>query len=104
MGRRALTQQQFIAKARAVHGDRYDYSRAIYTGGHINLTIVCREHGEFYPQPTNHLQGTGCPQCANAERSANMSAQQKGEKRGEYVPRRTTASFGGMVALPFWSK
>ena len=103
MGRRALTQQQFIAKARAVHGDRYDYSRAIYSGGHVNLTIVCREHGEFYPQPTNHLQGTGCPQCALLKQ-AELMRSKKGIPTGPRKVAPRAPAFGGMAALPFWSK
>lgn len=26
-----LTQEKFLEKARAVHGDRYDYSKVVYT-------------------------------------------------------------------------
>ena len=32
-----LTTEEFIAKAKAVHGDRYDYSKVQYV-----LTKICR--------------------------------------------------------------
>lgn len=56
--------QTFIAKARAVHGDRYDYSKASYTMARNKLTIICKEHGEFKQSPNHHFRGQGCPKCA----------------------------------------
>ena len=34
-----------------------------YKGGHINVCIICPEHGEFYQSPSNHLSGKGCLYC-----------------------------------------
>lgn len=53
----------FIEKARAVHGDRYDYSKTVYVRNRDKVTIICREHGEFEQKPTIHLKGCGCPRC-----------------------------------------
>ena len=39
-----LTTQEFIEKAIAVHGDRYDYSRVMYTVSSEKVVIVCPEH------------------------------------------------------------
>jgi len=58
-----LTTEEFIAKAKAVHGDRYDYSLSEYKTGHIKLKIQCKEHGVFEQSPANHLQGAGCILC-----------------------------------------
>lgn len=58
------TTEDFIAKSRAKHGDRYDYSKAVYTGKKEKITVICREHGEFFPTASNHyINGTGCPKC-----------------------------------------
>lgn len=52
---------EFVAKARAVHGDRYDYSGTVWTGTKGKLEIVCPEHGPFLQSPEKHLEGCGCP-------------------------------------------
>ena len=70
-----LTTAKFIEKAHAMHGNTYDYSRAVY--GKNNLTpveIVCSIHGAFKQTPDDHLEGCGCPLCgrqktSNAKRS-----------------------------------
>ena len=50
MGKK-LTQEEFITRCVAVHGDMYDYSFAVYTGMHEKVRIICREHGEFQQAP-----------------------------------------------------
>ena len=62
-----LTTADFIERAKAVHGDRYDYSLAAYQGTHKYVTIVCTEHGPFQQSPANHYQGKGCPDCGGSK-------------------------------------
>jgi hypothetical protein len=61
------TQEQFIAKARAIHGDKYDYSKVNYTGTKNKITIICPEHEEFEIQANEHISsrcgGSGCKYC-----------------------------------------
>ncbi len=59
-----LTQEQFIEKAKAIHGDRYDYSKVEYINGKIKIKISCSKHGIFIQQPEHHLYGSGCQKCA----------------------------------------
>lgn len=54
----------FIERARAVHGDKYDYSKVVYVGGRYKVTIICPEHGEFELRPFLHWKGRGCQKCA----------------------------------------
>lgn len=77
-----LTTEQFIARARAVHGDKYtiiddsgaahkcgyDYSKANYTGIHNRVEILCPIHGSFFQEPNNHIVGRGCPMCGDISR------------------------------------
>ncbi len=42
-----LTTEEFIAKAKAVHGDKYDYSKVDYKGNKDPVIIICPKHGEF---------------------------------------------------------
>ena len=58
-----LTTEQFIEKAKLVHGDKYDYSKVEYKNTATKVCIICREHGEFWQTPNNHLFGAGCPTC-----------------------------------------
>lgn len=55
----------FIADARKVHGDRYDYSLVDYQGSHKKVCIICPVHGQFWQSATNHLCGLGCEKCKN---------------------------------------
>ena len=63
MGKR-LTNDEFIEKARLVHGDKYDYSKMVYIKSNEKVTIICPIHGEFQQKPNQHLNGQGCPSCA----------------------------------------
>lgn len=55
----------FIAKARSVHGDKYDYSQVRYVNSKTKVCIVCPLHGSFLQTPSNHLSGKGCAECAD---------------------------------------
>ena len=55
--------EKFVIKARKVHGDKYDYSKAEYVDSTTKVCIICPEHGEFWQKPNNHLSGQGCPEC-----------------------------------------
>ena len=58
-----MSTPEFITKAKKVHGDRYDYTKASYTNAHAEVVLVCREHGEFTQKAYSHLNGRGCPEC-----------------------------------------
>ena len=79
-----LTTEEFIAKAKAVHGDRYDYSKVKYVNNQTPVEIVCPIHGTFIQRPLNHLRGNGCPQCGLAtilSRSRTLLTQEEARKR-----------------------
>ena len=60
-----LTTDEFINKAKEIHGDKYDYSNSVYTTAHESISIICPEHGEFKQIANYHLCGHGCPICGN---------------------------------------
>lgn len=64
-----LTRSEWIAKARAMHGSFYDYSKSNYIGSLKNITITCPLHGDFSQRASSHLAGSDCPVCANARRN-----------------------------------
>lgn len=59
--------EDFIKKAKEIHGDRYDYSKAEYVNSHVKICIICPEHGEFWQAPNDHLNGHGCPLCGKCK-------------------------------------
>jgi hypothetical protein len=43
------------------HINKYNYSKVRYVSNHLDVEIICDEHGSFYQTPHNHLAGQGCP-------------------------------------------
>jgi len=56
--------EDFIIKAKLVHGNRYDYSKAIYKTAKETVIIICPIHGGFLQTPDSHLSGHGCTKCS----------------------------------------
>ena len=65
------TTAEFIARARAKHGEKYDYSATVYTGSLNRITVTCPDHGVFTPVANSHLK-TGCKFCGFASSSAKQ--------------------------------
>ncbi len=57
------SQDAFMAACRQRHGERYDYSQALYTTSHNKVTVICRTHGPFMQQAGYHVAGQGCARC-----------------------------------------
>lgn len=57
------TTEDFIQKAKKIHGDKYDYSKSMYVNCKTKICITCPIHGDFYQTPYNHLNGVGCIEC-----------------------------------------
>ena len=61
-----MTQEEFIRRARLVHGNKYDYSKVVYINSYTKVEIICPEHGSFWQRPSNHvnnIHSCGCPKC-----------------------------------------
>ncbi len=61
-----------LADFKKVHGELYDYSSFKYRGATVQVTIICKEHGEFLQTPTTHIRGSGCPKCANSKKRVKV--------------------------------
>ena len=72
--RRKLGHEEFIARARAVHGDKYDYSMSRYVDMRSNVEIVCPTHGPFNQRAQSHILGHGCPLCKSDKQKERMKA------------------------------
>lgn len=58
-----MNSEEFIRKAKLYHQDKYDYSKSVYTNTRKKIIVICKEHGEFYILPYNHIYGRGCKLC-----------------------------------------
>lgn len=70
--RKRNTTEEFVSKARQVHGDKYDYSKVNYTNAKAKIVIICSAHGAFEQRSDNHLHGQNCPICAMANNCSNV--------------------------------
>lgn len=60
-----VTQQEFVDRAMAIHGNKYDYSQANYIDMRTCVTIICPTHGPFKQRAVNHvLHKHGCKKCS----------------------------------------
>jgi hypothetical protein len=60
---------EFTKRANEAHGNKYDYSKAVYINSYTEIIIICKRHGEFIQLPNNHVsKATECPECYNEKR------------------------------------
>lgn len=62
---RLYTSEEFIKKAREIHGDKYIYDKVNYVNSITKVEIICKIHGSFFQRPDSHLCGKGCKHCNN---------------------------------------
>jgi hypothetical protein len=61
------TLEEFVALAKAKHGNRYDYTGINYRGSQWRVHILCK-HGGFSSYPNDHLRGQECRHCKDERR------------------------------------
>lgn len=59
------TFDSFLAEARGVHGDTFEYERSWYVNMSTKTKIKCKVHGIFKQLPSDHLKGCGCSKCSD---------------------------------------
>lgn len=64
-----ITTEEYIQRAKAVHGDKYGYELTEYVDRKILITITCKKHGPIKVNPWTHIKcGSGCIECARDEK------------------------------------
>ena len=58
------TKQEWIEKAKDIHGGKYIYDKVDYKNNREKVIIICKIHGEFLQQPQHHLITLGCNKCS----------------------------------------
>ena len=77
-GHYKFTTEEFIERARKVHGDEYDYSKVNYINKETEVEIICQKHGSFWQKPHVHtFYKCGCPICAKDKGLAKSKLQQR---------------------------
>lgn len=63
-----LNTNQWVARARAIWGDQYDYSKVDYKKAKTPVIVICPIHGEWKCNPDNHISKLrGCPECGGSQ-------------------------------------
>ena len=110
---RKLTQEDFIKRAREVHGDKYDYSKVEYVDANSKVCIICPEHGEFCQTPASHWNGQGCIECAGKKKHTKKTFIEKARKvhgdkydysKVEYINNKTKVCIICPEHGEFWQK
>ena len=97
---RGKTTEEFIKKAREVHGDKYDYSKVKYVNIRTKVCIICPIHGEFWQTPPSHITlKNNCPKCSHQsykhtketfiENAVNVHGDKYDYSKVEYINNRT---------------
>ena len=58
-----LTKDDFVKRAKEIHGDLYSYNKVEFNGVCQKVIITCKKHGDFNQVVYGHLRGQGCPNC-----------------------------------------
>jgi len=75
--------KDFIKKARIIHGDKYDYSKTIFTGYRNKIIIICPTHGEFFQLASSHvIHKQNCSICAKTSLTKKTLIERFKEKHG----------------------
>lgn len=53
----------WISDFRSIHGSMYNYDKVPYVLARSKITVTCPIHGDFEVLPSNHINGSGCPEC-----------------------------------------
>ena len=67
------TTEDFIAEAKKVHGEQYDYSKSIYKKAREKIIVICPKHGEWKTTHHSHaVNGHGCQKCGSHKRAPEL--------------------------------
>ena len=80
--RRVVTTESFIAEAKEIYGERYDYSKVEYKNKDHRVVVTCPIHGDFQIYAREHLDGRGCPKCEKGDKFLAKLKEKFGDKFG----------------------
>ena len=63
-----LTQEEFINKAKKIHGDKDILDEVVYDGAYKKIVLICPIHGKYEMTAHSYLSGKRCPKCSGCHR------------------------------------
>lgn len=84
---RRMTFDEFVKKAKQVHGEKYKYLELINNQKERTcIKYLCKEHGIQYQDITNHLKGCGCYKCGGTKKLTDDEIKERlKEKFGDRI-------------------
>ena len=77
-----MTTDEFIKRAKKVHGDKYDYSKVNYVKSSEKVEIICPKHGSFFQVANNHINAKrDCWECGINKRIENSEIKKKQKEK-----------------------
>jgi len=100
--------EEFIQKAKKLHKNKYDYSVVKYINNRTEIQILCPIHDSFIQTPNSHLNGRGCPKCANEKISIRLknkpkSKEHKRKLRLSIIKQISIKKYNGEQIYPFFN-
>ena len=91
--KRVVTTDSFVAEAKEIYGDHYDYSKVDYKNREHRVVVTCPIHGDFLVFAREHLDGKGCPKCEKGKKYIAKLKEKFGDKFGldEFVYESSTS-------------
>lgn len=69
-----LNTEIFIGRAKAIHGEKYDYSEVEYKNANTKVIIACYMCGHRWGiTPAHHMNGRGCRNCKYRNHSQDLT-------------------------------
>jgi hypothetical protein len=65
--KRKMSLTEFIKRSNIIHSDKYEYNLVSFENQRDIIKIICKKHGLFEQNVSNHLTGSGCPDCNNSK-------------------------------------
>ena len=93
--------EEFIAKAREIHGNTYTYENFVYKDAKTKSYITCPIHGDFLQHPNGHLTGRGCPECGKRSKGEDFIRNYLTEHNIDFDPQHKFKGCRDKRLLPF---
>lgn len=73
-GKHKPTTKEWVDSVKNLYNGKYDLSKVEYVDNKTPVTVICPEHGKFYPIPNNYRKGvSGCPKCNDVKKHERYS-------------------------------
>lgn len=76
-----VTREDFIERANAIHGGKYNYDLVEFETASDTIKIICPKHGVFEQCVANHLAGQGCKDCWEERRGKSRIGKPSSSRR-----------------------